>query len=274
MSRTQLYIYDLTIKSSLNTSAAIIAAFTKLCKKWIFQEEVGEATAYAHYQCRINLKAKVRLTTLATQLSDLDITGVHISRTSNSGKSAWSYVMKEHTRSAGPWKDSDITLPPHLAIVDINQLPWEKQVEELPYDLRLVHFICDSAGLQGKSTWSLYRHIRHAAIYVTAWDEPIQVFQAIYAATVAKQPFSKHEIIIDLPRTRLSDTRLYQLWTILEGIKNGYIQEYRYQHRQTYLGPTRLIVFSNYRLDPGHSLTRDRAKHYNLTNNTLFGASL
>jgi len=271
----QLWVYDLTIKESQNPKILLITAFKALAKKWVFQEEQGSSgTGYRHYQCRLNLQAKLRATTLYTKLTSLGITGVHISPTSNAGKLGFTYVMKSDTRIAGPYKDSDIPVPTHLNVVEEHKMSWEEQVEQLTFDMRSIHFICDTEGLQGKSTWSLYRHIRHKAIYITAWDEPIQVFQAVYSSVQASPAFSRHEIIIDLPRSRLPQPKLYQLWTILEGIKNGYIQEYRYQHRKAYLGPTRLIVFSNYRLEPGQHLTRDRAHHYTITNQTLFGASL
>ena len=264
MSVTQLWIYDITIKSAGNTHLAIVAAFNQIAKKWVFQEEAGEDTGYRHYQCRLNLLKKLRPSTLATTLLSHDITGSHISPTSNAAKSGFSYVMKDDTRVAGPWRDDDIQLPAHLTIVEESKFDWEAQVELLPYDMRKVHFICDTSGCMGKSTWSLYRHIQHKSAYITAWDEPIQVFQALYSAVKDAKPFSRHEIILDLPRNRLSDNKLSQLWTILEGIKNGYVQEYRYQHRCVYLGNTRLIVFSNYPLEPGSKLTRDRAKHYTL----------
>ncbi len=260
----QLWVYDLTIKSLNNTPEGITTAFKSIAKKWTFQEEEGETTGYRHYQARLNLQSKLRLGTLASTLESLGITGVHITPTSNAGKQGFTYVMKDDTRIAGPWRDSDMLIPDHLEIVNESKYDWQSQVERLPYDMRKIHFICDPAGCMGKSTWSLYRHVKYKSAYITAWDEPIQVFQALYASVKESPPFSTHEIIIDLPRNRLSDTKLGQLWTILEGIKNGYVQEYRYQHRCVYLGKTRLIVFSNYALEPGSKLTRDRAKHYSI----------
>ncbi len=263
-----LWVFDFTIKKEGNELGTLQAACKAVAKRWCFQEERGDG-GYLHYQGRLNLRAKSRLSTLANKLVRLGVGGCHLSRTSGAAQGGFTYVQKEATRTAGPWKDSDIKLPARLLICESQPYQWQLQLTTLLADCRRVHCVCDLPGGNGKSTWALYRHIQFQAIYITAWDEPIQVFQALYAATAEKEPFSDYEIIVDLPRSPLSELKMHQLWTIIEGIKNGYIQEFRYQHKKSYLGDTKLIIFSNYPLKPGGNLSQDRAVMWHIVDHQL-----
>ncbi len=263
-----LWVYDVTVRSADNPLETVRAAFSNVAKKWCFQEEEGEG-GYRHYQCRLNLRVKARLDTIANKLRELGLGGFHCSRTSEGARKSFSYVQKEQSRIAGPWSDRQIRLPARLLVCESQPYQWQLQLTTILADCRRVHLVCDLPGGNGKSTWALYRHIQFQAIYITAWDEPIQVFQALYAATADQAPFSDYEIIIDLPRAPLADNKMHQLWTIVEGIKNGYIQEFRYQHKKAYLGDTKLIVFSNYPLKPGNNLSNDRAVYWHIVNHAL-----
>lgn len=94
-----VYVYDLTIPQEGTDKDELETYFNVICSKWTYQLEKGEETGFLHYQCRVSLVKKVRITG-AIKLFEKYKAHVSITFAKNMGNDF--YVMKEDTRVDGP----------------------------------------------------------------------------------------------------------------------------------------------------------------------------
>lgn len=99
---SRVYRFDFTISKEHANFLEIKGWCEENCKKWVFQLEKGKS-GYEHYQGRVSLKEKRRLSGIIGRSWSEK---VHWSITSSNCK-GFSYVMKIDTRLDGPWKDDD-----------------------------------------------------------------------------------------------------------------------------------------------------------------------
>lgn len=249
---------DITIKEADAEVKQLQEAFGEHCKSWAFQLEEGKG-GYRHYQCRIVLHDKARLHEAKARLKLPR--SAHLSPTNGNCRN-FLYVEKPDGRLAGPWSHKDGRCQ-WLNVVRDQERPWQREVGNFPYDRRLVHFIYDPNGGAGKSTFAQYHSYRFGAVYITGWNDPKEVVQSTFAQVSDNQ--DEVFIILDLPRVRLSRDKFYELFNNLESIKNGCLQEYRYKFQRKFIGRSRVVVFSNWRIERDDRLSADRWRLYELT---------
>lgn len=240
--------WDFTAPADEMTVQEVKDLLKKYCKKWCFQREVGES-GYNHYQGRISLKVKARL----TQLKDYFVDSWHWSPTSNENVNNTFYVMKEDTREEGPWSDEDTYVPRQIRQIETLR-PWQQKIVDLcdVWDTRTVYVIHDQGGNIGKSTlvgWVRTKKIARVIPYCNDFEKIMRA--------VCNLPTSK-AYMFDMPRA-LEKKKLFQFYAGIEEIKNGYAYDERYHFKEKYFDCPQVFIFTNV-LPEQSLLSRDRWK--------------
>ncbi len=246
-----LALFDVTIPVDKYSVEDLQNLLRKIAKRWVFQTEQGKGeTNYIHYQVRLSLKVRKRFSTIKQEIADGRgmILG-HITPTSNptfySGDMF--YVMKEDTRKAGPWKDTDEVK------VLTKQLKWfMKQplrkfqrdiVEEATkFDMRKINLIWDTTGCCGKSLLSEYMEYLGIAEEVPPFRLMDDIFQWVCSRGI-KVGF-KEAYIVDMPRGMKKD-KLGDFYSGIEVVKNGVAYDKRYSGEKRRFNRPRIFVFTN-----------------------------
>lgn len=274
---TQIFIYDLTLSEAKNPGAEDLKPiFRRIAKKWVFQLEQG-AEGFRHFQIRVNLHERARKGELIKilQREGLVFHPNALSQTSTGGaKAVWTYVMKDDTRLAGPWKDTDVRpeqLPRRLRQPLENPFPWQAQVLQLPFDDRKIHFIVDNAGGAGKSTFAQAqaRSNLEDVLYLK-YDptEPRTLYEAIVAKYKAGLEFRDFTVYINIPRGAgdMKEKDAKAFFNLLEMVKDGHMSDRRYAYTEVFMADTRVVVFSNEALPfTDKYLSVDRPCYYRIT---------
>jgi len=255
----QLNFYDFTLKSEGTDRDAFHAFLEGICKKYVYQLEAGELSGYEHYQGRISLHKKKRVGEVITQYK---WPGIHWSPTSTQGTKTFSYVMKQDTRIAGPWSDTD-PKPMRVArqVTDFRQkpmYPWQASVVELCKQWNSRNIICiyDDKGCNGKTSLRLHLMTAGLARSIPFCNDYRDVMRMVMCMPRNGCYF------IDLPRA-LGKDKLYQMWSACESIKDGYIYEDRYSFRDEIIDSPQLIITTNC-VPNTDLLTRDRWDIYTI----------
>lgn len=128
---------------------------------------------------------------------------------------------------------------------------WQKEAVEFfdGQDERRILVIVDINGCNGKSYLSKWLVAHHKAVYVP----PMQDGQDFMAFGMAK-PSTGY--IFDMPRSESIKQRK-GMWSAVEQFKNGYLYDKRYQFRDKWIEPPKIIVFCN-EMPPLEALSEDR----------------
>jgi len=264
----QLRRWSVTISCMANPQVnheTLSAKFDQIASKWAFQKELSEETKFLHYQCQIETKEKKRCSEIQALLNPICISRAAITATSSAGeKGGFSYAMKDNTRVEGPW--TNIRVNPRFEDIMKGYYPWQQKVNDLPYSKRVVDFIFDPVGNNGKTVWAEFMtfYMRKAVYLMNYFVTPLEMMQYAYEFTK-----ENHEafFIIDLPRVKPSEHHLKLITDIIEKLANGVVQETRYKARQKLLGLTKVVVLSNYELRL--NLTENRIRKWTITNHDL-----
>lgn len=270
-----LAMFDLTIPGNQYTLNLIKDFMRSYCKRWCFQEEQGCETGYKHYQCRISLQSKKRLSNMITFINE-KLPGAHVSATSNptyySGNEF--YVMKEDTRINGPWNDRDDLnineLPDKYKEDHPEWRPWQQTVlsmlENTPDD-REVNVILDRKGNIGKTFLTMWLACRKRADKIPLQKDARDIMRMVMCKPIKKAYF------IDLPRAdNIRDMR--SMYAAIEEIKNGYAYDDRYKFTDKYFNSPHVFVFANDINDMMMTdlLSRDRWRIFKVMDNHLVPA--
>lgn len=225
-------VWDFTASCAEVTKDEMDVFVKKWCKKWCFQKEKG-ASGFEHWQGRVSLKVKERLGTLRKKLV------AHWSKTSNAARNDDFYACKEDTRVDGPWKDSDPYVPCQIAKVT-ELKPWQEEIKricERP-DERSIHLVFDPKGCVGKSTIGFWLHDHGIARRVPPINDLKEMMGLICCAPTCRA------YIFDMPRA-LKKEKMYQFWSAIEEIKNGYAYDTRYSFKEKRFDSPAVVVFTN-----------------------------
>jgi len=172
--------------------------------------------------------------------------GVSVRPCSNAGKLMLrEYCMKPESRVAGPWADKPLYRLKYYAR-DLecmeNPLPLQKEIIDIiegPPDDRRISWYYDPVGNTGKS--KLVKWLCHKDM---AYNVPFGTANQIKSSIIQ---FGRHRcFVVDIPRTTGSDETLRDIFSALEGLKNGMVQSTMYgKNSVLYLEPPHVIVFSN-----------------------------
>jgi hypothetical protein len=236
-----------------------------IAKKWIFQLEVGEE-GRPHYQGSVQLKKKQRKSGLLNGwkrvMGEAKGNFLTLRPTSTSGSTAaFQYCLKEDTRKEGPWADQPIYLGQDLTMITASPHPWQAElmawIKEKPDD-RSVVWIYNQAGNVGKSKLCKYLAWKGLAKLITGGSAQ-QLKSAIFTAG-AKRCYT-----VDIPRTRGKEERMEDILSVLEALKNGFVQDHMYgKDNELFMEPPHVMCFSN-APPPYQKLSVDRWKMFTIT---------
>lgn len=267
---TPLTCYDLTVAEHLFTKDEMMKFLQTNCKKWCFQLEQGNETEYRHYQCRLSLMVKRRVSTMIKFIQE-KLPGAHASPTSNptfySGNEF--YVMKEDTRIDGPWSDRNTIDENSIPSRFRNNITWKnwqesviKNIENKPDD-RHINVIIDPDGGHGKTFLALYLQAHKKARLIPPQKESKDILRMVCNCPTSTCYF------VDIPRAE-SKNNQHALFSALECVKNGYVFDDRYHFTEKMFEPPHVWVFTNHKPDV-HLLSQDRWVFHTIINNKLVG---
>lgn len=248
-------------------------ALASLNCKYIFQLERGGTANRLHYQGYIHIVkgAKLRPQTLATTLNGQGMYGIHISPASGAGKEALkTYCMKDETRVAGPWKDTDPKVltaaeSKRLQLIDPDHLyAWQRTVRDAiigPCGDRKIDWLVDTGGNAGKSSFGKLMVAQGHALLLPFAD-------AKDANNLVVNAGERKAYIFDLTRTKPAAISADDTYSVMEQIKNGYIVNTKYQTKIHIQPPAHVWVFAN-RPPRFSALSGDRWAVWQLKNGIL-----
>lgn len=229
-----------------------------IAKKWCYQIERGTRTGYVHFQVRLSLKTKSRGANAYEKISEIFGAG-HLSPTSKTNRDNDFYVMKEDTRIQGPWSEEKIAkslnIPWDVKEFKMGNTEWMKQTIEWmkqTRNLRKILVWVDPNGSNGKSSFKRWCFFQEEldAMSVPTMNSYEDICQFVMSQKKCRN------YIIDMPRA-INKERMYQFWSGLESLKEGYAYDKRYSGKQEYFDPPNIIVFTNHRPDLD-MLSKDR----------------
>lgn len=239
--RGPVFFWDLTVSKEKASREAVKEWCKTNCKQWVFQEEIGAETGYAHYQCRVNLVEKARRPGVPKEwCANWSATSVNVVK----GKRTFQYVIKSETRVAGPWSDRDEAgyLPRD---VPENLLDWQHELLQRLEEQngRQILFMADPEGGTGKTTLLRYMASRGAVVVPPYCDTPQQMAGFFYAAA-SQDPSKVMNVIFDIPRSLT-----YKIWQkvaiTVEAIKDGWASDGRMSARFMMCEKPKVLVCYN-----------------------------
>ena len=246
-------VYDFTLKAENITKDDIISWLEKNAKTWCFQLEKGETTGYVHFQGRVSLRKKVRLTgQIKVQPWE---NHCNWSVTSNTNSGNCFYVLKDDTRIEGPWTEKDVQVYIPRQIREIRALyPWQQSIVDMAdvWDTRTINMIYDPLGNIGKSVLVGYMRCHGLARKLPPLNDYKDVMRII-----CDMPTSRC-YLFDMPRAMKKD-KLGQLYTAIEEVKSGYAFDDRYSFKEKFFDCPNIWIFAN-TLPDFAMLSKDRWK--------------
>lgn len=232
----QCCVWDIRVSEEKISQSDLANLFKRIAKKWTFQLEKGEQTGYLHYQCRVSLKTVARENELHKRMDGLE---AYITPTSNANRNNNFYVTKDETRIGGPWKDDDPYIPRQIR--EITHLRyWQLQVVESAkkWETRQINIVYDEKGNHGKTILKTYigcHKIGRALPFCNDYRDLLRIIM-----DTPKMPL----YIIDIPRA-LNKDKLFQFFSAIETLKDGYAYDDRYHFREEYFDCPQIWVFMN-----------------------------
>lgn len=273
--QTQCNIFDLTWYDYTDDYTHAIKLLKEFCKDGELQLEECPETKKLHFQCRVSLKERTRLSTLCKKKY---INNCHWSNTTNEIAKAcmagnWDgYQSKEYSRVAGPWnlKNFEEKYIPRQYREKLDKLyPFQKKIfDDKDFSDRFVKMIYCKSGCQGKSTIAHLCRLFGNGIVLPICNDAEKLIQStcdILSALKSRQP---NPIFIDLPRA-MDKTKLRGIYTAVEQIKNGWVYDTRYNFKDWDFDSPNIYVFSNHKPDLTY-LSKDRWIIYTIDENRDF----
>jgi len=249
MSINPICVYDFTLSClQVGDYRSVRDYLIKIGKKWAFQEEKGES-GYSHFQGRVSLKVKKRLSELKSPF------GIHWSPTSKACCGDDFYVTKEESRVNGPWTSDDEIIYIPRQIREINSLrPWQQSVLNYlgVWDTRCINLVFCPHGNIGKSILVGWCRAHKLARALPPCNDHKDIMRMVCDLPTAKS------YIIDMPRSMNKD-RLYGFYSGIETIKDGFAYDDRYSYKEKVFDCPNIWIFSN-TLPDEEMLSRDRWK--------------
>jgi hypothetical protein len=236
---TQCYCYDFRWNGEDTSPEEIKSRLKGIAKHFVFQKEEGDS-GYIHYQGRISLVKKRRKHELLKLFQNPP---QYLEPTSNPEytKGDAFYQQKIDTRIEGPWSDTDeeIYIPRQIREMD-GLRPFQQHIVDnaTEWDKRTINMIYCSKGNLGKSLLVGYcraHRIGRALPPVNDYKDLLRM--------VCDLPTSRM-YLFDMPRS-LNKDRLYQFFSAIETIKDGYAYDDRYTFKEKVFDCPNIWIFSN-----------------------------
>lgn len=241
------YTYDFVYSANkFESEHALITLLKGLCKKYVFQLEQGESSGYLHYQGRLSLVKKVRPDKVLKLFKE-EFRPNWIKPTVKNqhnefvNKGDAFYQMKEQTRVKGPWCDKDEELYIPRQIREVKQLrPFQQTIIDSAdnWDTRSINLVYCPEGNKGKSI--LVGYCR--AYKIGRALPPVNDFKDMMRM-VCDMPTARL-YLVDMPRS-LNKDRLYQFYSGIETVKDGYAYDDRYKFKEKVFDCPNIWIFTN-----------------------------
>lgn len=242
----------------LPPSLLVEQTFKSLTSQYVFQHEVGEGGMH-HYQCAIETKIRKRQRTVLKDLVSLIEHKEFLIQVDRAydWDTAKHYCSDEGKRLSGTHVITNIIEQITYSGNDIrilddkeNRYPWqdkfmdiffnEDETDYKPCDGRSIHWITDTQGLSGKSTFVKWLHCRYDHNTKVSFGSATQIRTSV----VEKGPMKLY--FIDIPRTLGTDDHLNNVYSALEDTLNGYVETSMHGNpRELLMEPPHVVVFSN-----------------------------
>lgn len=238
------------------------AVLRRMAKHWAFQKERGEETGYVHWQARVSLKVRRRLSDMLKNWDKISegAPRPHMSVTSGAAATTFDYVMKPDTRVEGPWtdKDKEVYIPwQYRGLLD-KLYPWQQKVWDSAdvRDRRTINLVYCPGGCKGKTTVAMLMLLYGRGIIIPPVNDAEKLVQSTCDILMAKECREPKAVFVDLPRA-MNKEKLFGIYTAIEQVKNGYVYDMRYSHREWVFDTPAVWVFTNAEPDTG-MLSADR----------------
>lgn len=241
MTTTQCAKWDFTLPDTGQELKLLKDNLRTKCKQWAFQLELGRETNYKHYQGRFSLRSKKRLSALKSLFSEPEWAQVHFSPTANANTGNINYVIKDDTKLDGPWTDKDEEIYIPRQVRELGELrPFQQHIIDHydDWDTRTINIIYCEHGNVGKT--SLVQYMR--AYKIGRALPPVNDYKDLLRI-VCDLPISRC-YLFDMPRS-LNKDRLYQFFSAVETIKDGYAYDDRYSFKETVFDCPNIWIFTN-----------------------------
>ena len=245
----RLYVWDFTVPEKNNDQKLLKDMLKSISKKWVFQLEKGE-TGYHHFQGRLSLIKKTTVGQLAKLISSLNIVGCHLSPTSNNQAMdtenyllnvKFTYVMKAETRIDGPWKDTDEEIYIPRQIREMGPLrPFQEHIikDANNWDTRSINVVFCPHGNIGKSCLVGYCRAHKIGRALPTCNDYKDLLRMVCDLPTSKM------YLFDMPRS-LNKDKLYQFFSAVETIKDGYAYDDRYSFKEKVFDCPNIWIFTN-----------------------------
>ncbi len=224
----------------------------KLCKRWIFGEEVGD-NGTPHLQGQFSLIKKQRLT--AMKKWDKRI---HWEATRNIDAS------EQYCRKDGKYY-TNIEFEDYDEYNKVVWKPWQQEivnkVEQDCVKKREINWIYDSEGNSGKSMLTRYLALAENALIVDGKKSDIMH----QIAKRCEEGLKIGTVIIDIPRASKNNIS----YAAIEAIKNGFISSGKYEGGQYSFRVPHVYVFANEPPEK-HMMSNDRWNIININKDDIF----
>lgn len=269
MESKQLRFWSLrwSVSSADLANAEKLQAFLPtIFDKFIFQLEnsrplvEGKVCDNYHYQGYAHSASSTRKFTLARAFNANGFSGLEVSPASTAGITALQkYTMKFDTYVAGPWSEAGLlhVEKPYdgadLAYIADHPYPWQSYFIEMfagSPDPRKIIWVYDPHGNTGKSEFVKFCAFHYGANFL-GWSKYSDVANLVNGAE------RKSIFLFDLVRTKPKDVSAGDLYSAIESIKSGLINNTKYQAKNIFFARPHVLVFSN-SLPDYSKLSRDR----------------
>lgn len=196
-------------------------------KRWQFGEEIGHTTGYQHYQVRY-------------ESSENDYgrerafwTGYNIELQETDG---WSdYELK--SGNFFTWEDDQIG---KYRFRSLRELQYCILAHGRRQGDRTICAVVDKHGGIGKTFLARWMCLNGKGNYIDGGGRASDIVAGVYDLSVHQQIT---RVFVDL--TRNQNQNRSDLWNAIEQVKNGYLKDERYTHREKWILPPEVFVFTN-----------------------------
>lgn len=235
----------------------VIDLLNSISKKWAFQMERGTESGRRHYQGRMSLNDKMRLTELKAEMP----ARYHLSKTSNANKGNRFYVMKDETRELGPWRDTPKyrqAMPAQWVGILERPRPFQQQIMNTIGQLsaRKINVIYDDAGNSGKSTFANRLEFEGKCYQICPGKNTNEMCADLCDELEAAMDDKPGLIFVDMERASDQD-HMGAIFCALERIKGGIVRDRRYKLRKVFFQSPPMWVYMN-QLPKALNLSKDR----------------
>lgn len=244
--RAKFTFWDFTI-SAENDRKLVVDFLRMFCLKWTFQLEEG-ASGYFHYQGRLKLKIKDRVTALVTKCRNAGMSGsVKFSVTSSGCTDTEHYVIKkDETYRDGPWRHDDPIDERHIPVDLLETIckygmnSFQKEIHDSfkMKERREINVVIETNGNVGKSILCKYLGVFGIAHKIACVNDYKDIMRSVLDRGKIGGYF------LDMPKACKRE-KLAQMYMALEEIKGGYAYDDRYSYREEYFDPPVIWVFTN-----------------------------